>query len=234
MINIYCDESCHLKMTDKNKNEQVMMAIGGITCSEDKVKEINNKIRDIKKNNGINKSEMKWTKVSSSKIKFYKEIIDLFFNEKELNFRVILKDKREIYYEKYNHNDIYYIMYFYLLREMISVTDKNSIYIDKKDTRGGRRVIKLKECLCNQKMDFDQSLISKIQIVTSNDCELIQLADILIGSVVYANRMNMLDYNVELSDAKKELVKYIKEKSGLSLINTIPTKYNKFNIFIWN
>ncbi|BCZ49280.1 hypothetical protein psyc5s11_53470 [Clostridium gelidum] len=232
MINIYCDESCHLEMTENNKNEQKIMAIGGITCDAEKVKEINEKIRLIKKNYGINRAEIKWTKVSEPKLEFYKNIIDLFFEEDNLKFRVIIKDKREIYYTQYNHDDIYYIMYFYLLREMISINQENSIYIDKKDTRGGQRVQKLKEYLCHQKMDFDLKLINKIQIVTSSDCELMQLTDIFIGAITYANRLD--DHRENTSNTKIELVNYIRLKTGLTLLNTVPISYSKFNIFVWN
>lgn len=64
MLNIYCDESCHLRLTDNN---QEVMAIGGITCNKDNVKEINEKIRILKRDYGINKAEIKWTKISNSK-----------------------------------------------------------------------------------------------------------------------------------------------------------------------
>lgn len=234
MINIYCDESCHLEMTDRNKNEQQVMAIGGVTCNNDNAKEISLKIRELKKQYKINKSEMKWTKISKSKLEFYKKIIDLFFDENCLKFRVILKDKKSIYYTQYSHDDIYYIMYFYLLREMISITEENHIFIDKKDTRGGTRVKKLKEYLCNQKMDFSQDLIKKIQIVSSSDFEIMQLTDILIGAVTYANRLDRIDQHVKTSEAKSEIVNYIKTKTGLTLLNTIPISYSKFNIFFWN
>ena len=229
MLNIYCDESCHLRLTDNN---QEVMAIGGITCNKDNVKEINEKIRILKRDYGINKAEIKWTKISNSKLEFYKKFIDLFFDEDSLMFRVIIMDKNKTNYDKYNHEDIYYIMYFYLLREMISTTEKNSIYVDKKDTNGGKRVEKLKECLCNQKMDFNHELIDKIQIVTSNDCELMQVTDILIGAVTYANRFNEKNEKGR-SMAKLEIVRYIKSKTMLTLKNTVPTSYSKFNIFVW-
>ncbi len=228
MFNIYCDESCHLRITEKNIEEQQIMAIGGISCHKNDLKKINYKIRELRIKHNIYKSEIKWTKVSNNRIEFYKELIDLFFKSEELEFRVILKDKRDIYYNIYTHEEIYYIMYYYLLREMIVINDKNSIYIDKKDTNGGKRIDKLKECLCNQKLDFNHELIEKIQIVNSKDCELLQMADVLIGAVTYVNR------NKQSSNAKLEIVNYIKEKSGLTLTKTVPSSNRKFNIFVWD
>ena len=71
-INIYCDESCHLQ-NDKQK----VMVWGGIICPCNKTKEIFKRIREIKyKHLKNNQFEIKWTKVSSSKLNFYLDIID--------------------------------------------------------------------------------------------------------------------------------------------------------------
>lgn len=234
MYNIYCDESCHLKMTENNKNEQQSMVIGGIIVNKELVKQITSDIRAIKLKHGLNRAEVKWTKVSPSKIDFYKDLVEYYFSNKDLGFRCIVSpDKSNLSYNKHTHDEIYYIMYFYLLRELISVEDKNSIYVDKKDTLGGEKVKRLREYLCNQKLDFDKLLIDKIQIISSNDSEIIQLADILIGAVSYANRK--LDKNkVEgKCNAKAEIVDLIREKSGKTLLNTTPAREYKCNIFIF-
>lgn len=234
MYNIYCDESCHLKMTENNKNEQQSMVIGGITINKDMVQEVSENIRRIKTKHGINRSEVKWTKVCPSKIDFYKELIEYYFSKPELGFRCIVsQDKSKLRYDTHTHDEIYYIMYFYLLREMISIEDENSIYVDKKDTHGGEKVKKLKECLCNQKLDFNQNLITKIQIISSKDSEIMQLADILIGAVSYANRMLDKDDEGKKSNAKTEIINLIREKSKKSLLHTTPVKEYKFNIFIF-
>ncbi|GAA0082413.1 MULTISPECIES: DUF3800 domain-containing protein [Clostridium] len=234
MINIYCDESCHLEFTDKNKNNQVSMVLGGISCPKEEVKKVSDELREIKNRHGIWKfNEVKWTKVSDNKINFYKEVVNYFFNNQNLRFRtIVFQDKNKFNYEKYDHNDIYYIMYFYLLREMINVKKINNIYIDKKDTRGGRKVKDLRECLCNEKLDFDFKLINNIQIINSSDSELMQLVDILIGAVGYANRGYMGE--TLNSTAKLDLVEFIKCKTGYSLLKTTLRQEDKFNIFIWH
>ncbi|KAJ52191.1 hypothetical protein BD780_003780 [Clostridium tetanomorphum] len=234
MINIYCDESCHLEFTDKNKAKQVSMILGGISCPKEKVKNVSEELRKIKSRHGIWKfNEVKWTKASYNKIEFYKEVIEYFFNNDDLRFRtIVFQDKNKFNYEKYDHNEIYYIMYFYLLREMIDARKINNIYIDKKDTRGGRKIKDLKKCLCNEKLDFDLKLINNMQIINSSDSELMQLVDILIGAVGYANRLYMGE--ILNSTAKLELVEFIKRKTGYSLLKTTLRQEDKFNIFIWH
>ena len=66
-INIYCDESCHLENDGIN-----VMGLGGVWCKENKIREISQRIKDIKIRNGVNpNSEVKWTKVSPAKEQLY-------------------------------------------------------------------------------------------------------------------------------------------------------------------
>lgn len=65
--NIYCDESCHLE----NDNADIMI-LGAVTCTESEKAVIYNEIRAIKKKNGLDSHfEIKWTKVSESKVEFF-------------------------------------------------------------------------------------------------------------------------------------------------------------------
>lgn len=145
MINIYCDESCHLEH-DKAK----AMLLGAISCSESEKSRIYSEIRAIKERHSLSTwNEIKWTSVSPSKLSFYIEIIDYFINEPALSFRaVVAKDKSNLNHEKYNqgsHDLWYYKAYFYLLDAMIGYSEEYRIFIDIKDTCGGTKVKKLQE-----------------------------------------------------------------------------------------
>lgn len=64
MINIYCDESCHLEH-DKAK----AMLLGAISCSESEKSRIYSEIRAIKERHSLSTwNEIKWTSVSPSKL----------------------------------------------------------------------------------------------------------------------------------------------------------------------
>ena len=60
-----------------------------------------------------------------------------------------------------------------------------------------------------------------------------QLADVLIGAVSYANRMIDKYDEGKKSNAKTEIINLIREKSKKSLLYTTPVKEYKFNIFIF-
>ena len=87
--NVYCDESCHLE-NDKSD----VMTIGAVYCPKGKSRQINDKIREIKIRNDIPPfRELKWIKVSPSKIKVYEELLDYFFENDDFPYCQIHLDR---------------------------------------------------------------------------------------------------------------------------------------------
>lgn len=226
IINIYCDESCHLP-----DDGQKAMVLGALWCLSGKAKAHNQAIATLKVKHHLSPFfEIKWTKVSSGKLDFYKDIVDYFFDNRTIGFRAwVIPDKTVLYHDYYDqtHDEWYYKMYFYLLRNLIVRGKKYHIYLDIKDTRGRKKLRKLRNVLSNANYDFSREIIARIQHVHSHDIGLMQLADVLIGAVSYHAR------GLNTSIAKKEIISMIKQKTGLSLVrNTLPGE-RKFNLCIW-
>mgnify|MGYP000980912083 FL=1 len=236
-INIYCDESCHLQ----NDKEPVMV-IGAVYCPIEKKEEIferlysfkvkHNLIPKNKKNDKDNRPyyELKWNKVSKSKIEYYKDVINYFFDDDDLQFRVlVVSNKTDIDYEKFNHthDTFYYKMYFGMLKAILNPENSHHIYIDIKDTKIKEKVHKLEQVLRNDKYDYSKEIIKKVQQVRSHEVEILQLADLLVGATAYVNR------GLANSKAKNELINLIKHRSKYSLTKSTLLKERKFNVFIW-
>lgn len=236
-INIYCDESCHLQ----NDKEPVMV-IGAVYCPIEKKEEIferlysfkvkHNLIPKNKKNEKDNRPyyELKWNKASKSKIEYYKDVINYFFDDDDLQFRVLVgSNKSAIDYEKFNHthDTFYYKMYFGMLKAILNPENSHHIYIDIKDTKSKEKVHKLEQVLRNDKYDYSKEIIKKVQQVRSHEVEMLQLADLLIGATAYVNR------GLNNSKAKNELINLIKHRSKYSLTKSTLLKERKFNVFIW-
>ncbi len=227
--NIYCDESCHLQ-NDKND----IMILGAVFCPQKEAKIINREIRKIKEKHKIGeKVEVKWQKVSNNKIDFYMEIIEFFFSNEKLKFRgVVASGKQGLKLEQFNltYDAWYYRMYYLLLKEIVDVDNEYDIYMDVKDTLGGEKIKKLKEVLNCTLFSFYEEVVKKVQLVRSDEIEIIQLADILLGAVAYVNR-NLNNSN----NAKSKVINLIFEKTGQTLKHTTTPKirHNKFDIFRW-
>ena len=226
LFNIYCDESCHLE-----HDGEKAMVLGGVWCPADKKDEIFRRLREIKEEHGLNKHfEIKWNKVSKGKLEFYMDVINYFFDNSDLHFRVlVVPNKSELKHEEFghSHDTFYYKMYFNLLKTLFEPDCEYNIYIDIKDTRGRKKVDKLHEVLCNNHYDFNRELIKKVQQVRSEEVELVALADLLIGAMSYLHR------GKTTSEAKLKLIERIKERSKYNLMASTLYRENKFNIFVW-
>lgn len=231
MYNIYCDESCHLP----NDNSEVMV-LGAISCLREEKQQIFDDIRNIKKKYNVSTwNEIKWTKVSLSKIDMYKELIDYFFDNESLSFRALIaKNKSQLDHKKYNNGDYniwYYKMYFTLLNPLIEYDSYYNIFIDIKDTNGGPRVRQLRKVLCNNIYDLKEEVIKGIYQINSKESEILQLTDLLIGCLSYVHRGL---YKGNKSNGKEILINYLIEKSNIDLYKKTSKHEAKFNLFIWN
>ncbi len=220
--NFYCDESLHLP----NDNSKIMV-LGGIWCPKDKCRLINEQIREIKKRHNIC-HEMKWVKLSESKKDAYLELIKFFFDCDDLHFRVLVVDNKDaLQHNKYNqnHDEWYYKMYFRMLKTILDPVDIYNIYLDIKDSKSKTKIQKLREVLQNSRYDFSNHMIKNMQVIRSDEVEIMQIVDILIGAMAYISR------NLSKVTAKNEIISYIKERSGYSLMKNTLYRESKFNIF---
>lgn len=223
--NIYCDESNHLE-----HDGIPTMVLGAIYSPAEKVRLANQRIKEIKEKHKIKPTtEVKWKKVSENKLDFYLDVIDYFFDNDDLHFRAIIVNKDSLDHEKFKqtHDDFYYKMYFELLNKIFDPQNRYFVYLDIKDTRGGRKVKKLWDVLCNNMLDFDGNIIKRIQQVRSDEVEVLQLADLLIGAMQFLNRPDLK------SGAKKKIIERMRERSGYDLLKSTLVREPKTNIFYW-
>jgi hypothetical protein len=118
-------------------------------------------------------------------------------------------------------------MHFRLLENLLNPKCRYRIFMDIKDGWGGRRVAHLRKVLSNSLYDFSQTIVEKIQIIRSEESELLQLSDFLIGAVGYVNR------DLSQNAGKMRVIQEIRALSGYSLTRTTLLREEKLNIFRW-
>ncbi len=223
---IYCDESCHLE-----HDQQRSMILGAVWCPDSKRRDIAVRIREIKVSHGLPPwFEVKWGKVSPAQQQLYIDLLDYFFDDDDLHFRaLIVPDKAALRHDEFDqdHDEFYFKMYFDMLKLLLSNDSWYRIYLDIKDTQSGAKVAKLHEVLSNSKYDFERRIVRSIQTVRSHEVEQVQITDLLIGAVSYANRG--LSGNV----AKEAVVGRMQSRSGFSLTRSTLMREQKVNIFRW-
>jgi len=226
IFNIYCDESCHLE-----HDGMPVMVLGAVWCPLEQSPEMASRIREIKTKHGLAPAfEVKWTKVSRGKLGFYTDLLDYFFDDDHLHFRaLIVPDKDRLQHEAFGqtHDAWYYKMYFDLLKVLLSPQAEYRIYLDIKDAHSGEKIRKLHDVLCNNMYDFERRIITRVQTVRSHEVEQIQLADLLTGTVSYANR------GLDTNAGKLALVKRMRDRSRYNLQRTTLLREDKVNLFRW-
>jgi hypothetical protein len=224
-VNIYTDESSHMD------DGSTTMVLGATWMSAELAKELADKVKLIKVRNEIPvRREIKWTKVGANKLDYYKELIDLFVSTVGINFRAVVVDKSKLDHDRFNHtrDDFYYIMQYYLVRNIIEkCLGKTRIYLDYKDTWSGKRSQELSKYLSNTGKLIGKDISA--QPIRSHESIALQLADLMSGAVMYANK----ERDDGSSVAKLELVRHIESRIGQKLNQETPYAVEKFNLFIW-
>jgi hypothetical protein len=207
------------------------MVLGTVWCLDDKKKVAFERLREIKKEHGLGANfELKWNKVSGRKLDYYLDVVNYYFDNDNLRFRaIVVPDKSLLNHEAFNqtHNDFYYKMYYNLIKTLLEPTSAYNIYIDIKDTQGSKKIKLLQEVLRTSAYDFNREIIKKIQLVSSKEIELVQLADFISGAIGYANR------GLASSEAKLKVIELIRKRAGVSLLQSTLYRADKMNILVW-
>ncbi len=223
--NVYCDESCHLI-----SNDSKYMLIGAVYCPKNKIKKVNEYIEHLKENYNIsNKIELKWNKIDKKTEKLYLDIINYFFNNDDLKFRVIVIDKTKLNHEKYNQteNEFYHKAYYEMLKYIIIPGNSYNIYPDIKDTNSYYYHQVMLDYLRIKMQDTNKKTIRKVQPIRSYEAPILQINDILIGALSYHYR------NLTKNSVKLNIVSEIRKLYQNDLNETSYCSNTKFNIFIW-
>ena len=222
--NVYCDESCHLA-----SNDSKYMLIGAVYCLKHKVKKVNEYIEHLKENyNFSNKIELKWNKIDKKTEKLYLDVINYFFNNDDLKFRVIVVDKTKLNHERYNQteNDFYHKAYYDMLKYIIIPGNSYNIYPDIKDTNSYYYHQVMLDYLRIKMSDTNKKTIKKVQPIRSYEAPILQINDILIGALSYYYR-KLSNNNVKLN-----IINEIKKLYQNSFDISSYYSNTKFNIFI--
>lgn len=222
-IDIYCDES-HPDLFSSENPDAKFLAIGGLWCLQSHRNELKSKIHDLRNKHKIG-GEFKWTKVSPARLDFYRELIDLFFGEAAMRFRVLILNHKHLDLKTYHDDDAelgFYKFYYQLLLHWIKESKEYQIFCDFKKNRVRNRLPVLQGCLNNANI---YAKINLVQTIRSEESVLIQLTDVLIGAV--AAKFNG---SLNPGSAKDTLVSHI-EKHLKHDIKATPQDENKFNVF---
>lgn len=224
IANIYCDESRY------SNNQDSYLVIGAVKCLREDKADIVSDIERLKARHGIS-GEIGWKTVSKSKADFYMEIVDWFANSNRIVFRCVMANKRNLWSR--DDEDAFYVVYHQLLSHWMASDNIYHIYLDRKKNSRNGRIPTLKQKVMRDVPET--ATIACAEEVESRECVPVQIADLLIGAVGYAqNRHADPTKFPNASPFKSELCSHIAKLLGRSRINQ-PTVQceRKFNVFLF-
>lgn len=224
-IDVYCDETLPDLLTSEIKKESdQLLLIGSLWIERELREDIKQHIKDLREKYNC-WGEIKWTKVSPSKEKFYLELVNLFFSYgMEMRFRCIAIDSKKIIWS-YHGDDKelgFYKFYYQVLQKWITEFNSYKIFCDAKKNRDLSRLPTLKDILNNQ---FRNSYIEEVQALPSKEVVLIQFSDFLLGAT-----SAKLNNSIVSNTAKINIIKHIEKLIDREISPTTRSE-NKFNIF---
>lgn len=219
---VYCDESRH-----DASEQNVFMAIGGLWVPAEAKPNLTRQLRVLMRGAELN-AEVKWSKVSRKRLEAYKRIVDFFFLQEAICFRVIVVEQNRLDFDKFHSGDRelgFYKFYYEMLVKWLLPGNEYVILLDFQKNKGAQRYTTLRTIL--ERSLRGKGWLKDLTVIDSSESPLAQLADLLTGAVA-------ADWcGIAEGTAKKELAQHIAQYTGhhsLRFESPSPTVC-KLNIF---
>lgn len=221
---VYCDETLPDLFTSAHPDARFLL-IGSLWLPADLREVVKARITGLRQQHGVH-GELKWRKVSPSKVAFYSDLIDLFMSfELNLRFRCIAVAHQEINLGFHNGDAElgFYKFYYQVLHHWILVQNEYTVFCDLKRNRDRTRLATLERVLNNAN---PTSIIRNVQSLPSSEVVLLQLCDVLLGAV--SARINE---RTDLGAAKESVIAHLEQRLNRRRLGPTLKSEEKVNIF---
>jgi len=220
---VYCDEA-NPDLFSSAKPKAQYLIIGSLWLPAELREDIKSKIKTLRENHNA-WGEIKWIKISPSKLGFYLDLIDLFVGYGNmLRFRCIAVDQQSVNMQLLggDHELGFYKFYYQVLHHWIYDFNTYRVFCDQKSNRDPQRLLELRRVLDNANLS---AKVACVQALPSKEVVLIQLTDLLLGAA--SSRMNKT-----LGDgtAKETVVKALEQRLSVKTLHSNQSE-PKFSIF---
>ena len=223
---IYCDESRPDLFTTNAQQKDRYLLIAGVWLPAERRAEIKAKIKELKDQHRIG-GQIKWQRISKSRLSFYLQLIDLFISfGLDMRFRCIAVQASKVNFNLYHDDDTelgFYKFYYQLIHHWILDFNEYRIFCDTKTNRLPDRLAVLTRCLQRANLSSNVHLI---QAIPSRESVLIQFADFLLGAIG-----SELNNSISPQSVKNKVISHLRTKLGRAKLGPTSRNEDKFNVF---
>ncbi|WP_345541738.1 DUF3800 domain-containing protein [Variovorax defluvii] len=190
-FHVYADESC--------ANDHRYMALGGVTLNSALVPDVLRRIKAVRDRHQTF-GEVKWTKVSKSKLDFYREYVDVFFDASaadEMHFCALYVDTFTFNHHKYNggqrdlgFNKLIYQLMLHKFGRRYGRSHDLHVYLDDRTTKHNPEQMRPMLNSDLAKWGINGQPFKRLHFRDSKGCDLIQLNDLLVGTVGFKRNLH--------------------------------------------
>ena len=222
ILHVYADESC--------TGGQQYLALGGIALDESFAVGLLARLKAVRDAHATY-GEVKWQKVSKAKLDFYKAYVDVFFDSSatdDVHFYALYVDTHTFNHHKYNggeaeigFNKLIYQLLLHKFGRKYGGRYKIKVFLDDRTTKHDPEQMRPMLNKELAKWEVAGEPFRQIRFRDSKTCDLIQLNDLLVGTVGF--KRNRRDKVPGCSPHKIELAEHIVRRA---LENEIPNRLN--------
>lgn len=231
MFEVYADESC--------QTGHHYMVLGGLIVPRDQLHTILSDLKAARKRHNMTK-EMKWEKISRTRLDAYMEYADVFFRHSEndnIHFHSVTINARRMDHKRFNYGDreLGFSKYIYQLLikfgRLYASNGNLYCYLDRRTTK--YNTDELQVILNNgikKRWNISTKPFRRVMFRDSKSTELLQLNDILLGAL--ASRSNGYHERPGASAAKTQMGEFVVRRAGIvDPLRSTPISQVRFTIW---
>ncbi len=230
------EEICEVYIDESSQTKNRYLILGGIIFVGPERDSIFKKLTDARLPE-LPKGEMKWGKVSRSKLAAYKRVVDAFWDgelSEGVHFHSLVVDSSKFDHKKFNNGS----REIGFSKEVFQIAHKFSriykglfhVYLDERKTN--QKPEDLRQILnnkCKKRGDSREWPFRRCHFRDSSICPALQLVDLFIGAIGF--HMNGHINATDASPAKVELARHIIARANVKNVVTGTAIKGKFTIW---
>ncbi|WP_264712014.1 DUF3800 domain-containing protein [Limobrevibacterium gyesilva] len=229
----------HIYIDESSQTQNRFLVLGGINVPSETVQHLEDEIRRSRLP-ALPYGEMKWQKVSTSKLDTYKRVSDVVLSPSQgplraIEFHSLVVDTRKLKDKTFNKGsrEVGFNKEIYQLCQKFGRIHRSAlfhVYLDNRDTNSSTNELRniLNFGIRSGQADRDWPY-RRVHFRNSSDCLSLQIVDLFLGAIAF--KLNGHYAAIGASESKRSLSDFILQKAGVRSVEKDTAVRGRFTIW---